>query len=359
MAQTTAAPTRRPRYVAASNVRTLAVDANIAREAYTLATLQALARHGTLRAQGVARSVFPTRSAVAGHSAAKRVLKGCVEQKLAKAQRKPGAQHIYYALTRTGAALVNEQAPARVPAQDTTKLLRGDMSKAVHREWTAAIVEAAGNREGLESFGELEIQRLPGAVSSTLIGDRFKGQHMPDALTFHRESRTVVWHEVELSRRSQWAPEFLKREQDKEREKAKSEKRSPREVRSGQMQLEHLLRTLRTARVLARGGIEYQVMLVAHCGNELIRREFSRVVERAFPRDNFEKFPAKLEVLDPGRHYRVNWNASERFGFFEILLQDLPAEDPGEVSIYSADLLWPDAPQELREKEISEKFLAN
>lgn len=348
----------RPRYVAPERVRTLVVDGHTARDAYVRATLRALARHGTLRMQGVARAVFGTRDAVAGHAAAKRTLKGCVEQGLVEARRKPGTQNVYYALTRRGAEWLNATDPQPTPASPTVKLLAGAMLKAEHREWTAAIVEAAQAREGLESFGELEIQRMPSAVSPTLVDERFGGQHMPDALTFYREGRTVVWHEVELSRRNHWTDEVRAREQRRENARAKAKNTEPRQMRSGRSQFIRLLQTLRAGRILVRNKTEYQFILVLHCGSDLIRSELSRLIEGAFPYDPSRKFPARLEAVDPGRQYRVNWNAGDNLGFFQILLQDLPASDSADVSVYSADLLWPDAPQDLREHPVSERFIA-
>ena len=349
----------RKRYVAPDKVRTLVVDGHTAREAYVMATLKALARHGTLRMQGVARAVFATRDAVAGHAAAKRTLKACVEQRLVEARRKPGTQQVYYALTRQGAQSLDASGMQLLPASSTVKLLSGSMLKAEHREWAAAIVEAAEAREGLKSYGELEIQRMPGTVSRTLVDERFKGQHMPDALTFHAEERLVVWHEVELSRRNHWTEAIRAREQRRENTRAKARRTEPRTMRSGRSQFVHLLQTLRAARVLEHRGVMHQVVLVAHCGTDLIRSELARLVEGAFVRDTFDAFPAALDVMDPGRHYRVNWNASDRFGFFEIWLQALPASDSAEMSVYSADLLWPDAPHAVREHPISERFIAS
>lgn len=350
--------TQRRRYVEPNNVRTLSVSGHEARETYILETLKALARHGTLRAQGVAKAVFPTREGVAGVSAAQRVLRACLQRKLVEGKRNPGTQHVYYALTVRGAELLNERDPMQVPAQSTAHLLKGEMLKAEHREWTAAIVTAASCRAALTSYGELEIQRNPQLVSKTLLDERFRGQHVPDALTFYADDRKVVWHEVELSRRNHWSASVIERKQREENARAKQRGSVPRKVRSGRQNFVHLLRTIRTARVLVHKGKEHDIVLVVHCATPLIRQELSRLVEEAYMADALETFPARLAVLEEGRHYRVNWNASGLQTFLEVWLQDLPAKEPSAVSVYDNELLWPDAPHEVREPEVSERFIA-
>lgn len=356
--QRTAGEKVRPRYVTPDKVRTLKCDATVAQEAYILETLRLLAHFGTLRAQTVGRAVFSGRSEIAAHAAAKRTLKACVERNLVEAQRKPGTQHFYYALTRAGAVHVNERGTVNFAATSGRALLTGDMLKAVHREWTSTIAITAAQRESLISIGELEIQRDPGAVSSTLVDERFKGQHVPDVLTFYRENMIVVWHEVELSRRNHWGEMTQRRKDAAERVRAKKAGVNPRVMRSGRDQFVHLMRTLRQAYVLRRVDGEYRLLFVAHCASELIRSELSRLVEHAFsPSQRDGYFRPELEVLTAGLHYRVNYDNGTQH-HFDVYLQMLPCEDPANAPVHCQELLWMDAPHDPRDGPLSDRFIA-
>lgn len=342
--------------IEAERVRTLAVDATRAQDAYILAALKLLARHGTLRAHTLGKAMFSSRSDVAAHAAAKRTLAAAMKQGLVDAKRRTGTQHVFYALTKRGADTLNARDPSPALAVSGVSLLAGDMTKANHREWCAVIAEAAAKREGLESYGELEIHREPASVSKSLVNEFFAGQHVPDVLTFHEDEHLVVWHEVELSRRNSLSPTSRKR-----LEVAEKKKVSPTKVRDGREQFAHLLQTLRKARTLSHDWTLFEVMLVCHCATELIRSELSRLIVATFGKpDQFSAFPAKLETLEPGRHYRVNFEvgprATERS--FEMLLNLLPTDDPAKASVFDAELLWPDAPHGLREDPLSEKFIA-
>jgi hypothetical protein len=356
--QQTAAAKARPRYVTPDKVRTLKCDATVAQDAYILATLELLADFGTLRAQTIGKALFSGRSEVAAHAAAKRTLKACVERKLIESRRKPGTQHVYYALTRAGAMHINERGALFSAATSGRALLTGDMLKANHREWVANIVIAARKRDGVDSFGELAIQREPSAVSTTLVDERFKGQHAPDALTFNQHQMVVVWHEVELSRRNAWSDMTQHRKESKERDRAKKAGVHPRVMRSGRDQFVHLMRTLREAYVLCRADGEYRLVFVAHCATKLICQELSRLVEQAFTLSHRDgMFRPELEVLDPGMHYRVNYNNGKEHRF-DVYLQMLPCADVAEAPVFSQEMLWPDAPHHLREDPLSDKFIA-
>lgn len=348
---------KRVRAVADDRVRTLAVDATRAQEAYLSAALRALSRHGTLRAQTLGKALFSTRTDTAAHGAAKRTLAAAVKRGLVDGRRRIGSQQVFYALTKRGADYLNATAPLPYAAVSGLSLLSGDMRKANHREWASTIATAADKREGLVSFGELEVQREPAAVSKTLLGERFQGQHLPDALTFDTDTDKAVWHEVELSRRTHWSNLTQARKQAAENAKVKRGE-TARRARSGRDQFVHLLQQLRAARFLTRAGKDFEVVLVAHCASELIRVELGRLVVAAFGTpDTFSAYPAKLETHEEGRHYSVNF-LSNRSGSFDIWLQDLPADDPAKASVFDTELLWPDAPQHLREDSLSEAFIA-
>lgn len=354
----TAGATVRPRYVAPDKVRTLRCDAAVAQDTYILETLRLLSHFGTLRAHSVGKALFSGRSAVAAHAAAKRALKACVARNFVQARRRPGTQHVYYALTRTGAIYVNERGALFTAAASGLPLLRGDMLKANHREWVANITIAASKRIGLESFGELAIQREPGAVSMTLVDERFKGQHVPDALTFDRDQKVVVWHEVELSRRNAWSNLTQGRRDSEERKRAKKIGVSPRIMRSGRAQFVHLMRTLREAYILRRADGEYRLVFVAHCACKLIRTELSRLVEEAFvPSTRDGMFRPQLEVLESEVQYRVNYDNGKPHRF-DIYLQMLPCADAADAPVFSQDMLWPDAPHHVREDPLSDKYIA-
>lgn len=348
----------RPRYVRPDKVRTLRCDAAVVQDAYVVATLCALAHFGTLRAQTVGKALFSGRSPVAAHSAAKRALKACVARKFVEARRRPGTQHVYYALTRAGAVVANERGALFTAAVSGLALLKGGMIKANHREWVANITVAASKRIGLESFGELAIQREPGAVSMTLVDERFKGQHVPDALTFDSHQKVVVWHEVELSRRNAWSNLTQARIDSGERKRAKSAGVNPRIKRSGRDQFVHLMRTLREAYVLHRADGEYRLVFVAHCATKLIRAELSRLVEQSFaPSLRDGMFRPELEVLEAEVHYRVNYDNGTHYRL-DIHLQMLPCEDAAEAPVFAQEMLWPDAPHHVRDDPLSDKFIA-
>jgi len=356
--QQIAAAKARPRYVSPDKVRTLKCDATVAQDAYILATLELLADFGTLRAQTIGKALFSGRSEVAAHAAAKRTLKVCVERKLIESRRKPGTQHVYYALTRAGAVHINERSALFSAATSGCVLLTGNMLKSNHREWVANIVIAARKRADLKSFGELAIQRELGAVSPTLVDERFKGQHVPDALTFDCYNKVVVWHEVELSRRNHWSDMTQHRNDAAERKRAGKAGVNPRVMRSGREQFVHLMRALRQAFVLRCTDGEYRLMFVAHCANELIRTELARLVERAFaPSFHDGMFRPELDIVDPGVHYRVNYDNGTQ-NRFDVHLQMLPCEDPANAPVFSQELLWPDAPHGVIEDPLSDEFIA-
>ncbi len=296
----------------------LKVSAAKAKAAYLMEALAHLNEFGKGRAASIAYALFPARGSQAAYAATKRVLAGACKRGLVEHSDEAGTQFRYYALTRRGAAYLNERIDLPGGAHATTTTLNSH-ARAAHREWTTLLTLWARNQQGLEPVNEFALWGVGGQ------GVRAQFAAVPDGLTFDLDpaQSTVYWHEIELSRRSQWTQE--------ETAKAKKEaERADKVFRgSGKHIFQTLLRRVQQQRYVVRGGREFNVCLVLHCASEQIKRELSGWIEATFKDNHVAEYG--LRKLDGGR-YSLNYaggQGSSGTGF-NILLVDLP-ENPAVV----------------------------
>ncbi|WP_141100624.1 hypothetical protein [Roseateles aquatilis] len=231
--------------------RFLIVDALLARRHYLLEALELLMRYGTLRVQGLAFGLFPNRSQPAALAAAQRVVANAVHRGFMVSADDAASRFRYYALSAAGARFIRDEGGTDTAAP-TTYLLR-KLTRAHHREWTN-ICSIAARRRGLESYAETDYL---GQSFRADLNERFG--HIPDALTFADLGNrpTVVWHEIELSRRSMRNLQLRPLKPDEQ-------------DNSGIGKWRQLLHTLRQRCALTHQGIDHRLMLVVHCASSTL-----------------------------------------------------------------------------------------
>ena len=199
-------------------LRRATVDTTVLRDSYLLQALALLLRHGHLRAYAIAYALFPGRTASAGLAAAQRVLAGGIKSSYIVGGTDKKTSRRFYALTGKGARHLAENdrkydyahstrdtldallsPPGSDQAATPDKKLR-TLPRWQHREWASLITMASNQRENCFGLAEYELW----GVLKDQLKTNFRSY--PDALTFHVPSSTVVWHEVETSRRKRTYP---------------------------------------------------------------------------------------------------------------------------------------------------------
>jgi hypothetical protein len=305
-----------------NKTRYLLVDALDARQHYLTEALKLLMRYGTLKMHGLAYGLYPNRTMKAAMAAAHRVASHALKLGFIRSADDPGTRFRYYALTAAGARFLREHGGPD-DAESTTHLLK-KLTRAHHREWTNLCSIAAIRRQ-LESYAETDYFRK--SFRAELL-ERFG--HIPDALTYAEIGNipTVVWHEIELSRRSM--------------RNLETRPLAPGELdRSGIGKWLHLLGTLRQRRVLTHKGTDHQVRLVVHCANSTLLSILAKHLKHYAERLQLP-YTGKVHVSDsslPAHLQTPIWAqfqlpfASRGTGMFGVLLQLLPngGEDTRDV----------------------------
>lgn len=367
------APAAHGRRVKPERMRALKVDGNVARHHYLVRALRHIAEVKTARAHSLAFKLFPARGRCAAFAAAERVLAHGVARGFLAYQEHPATQRRYYALTKPGAAWLQEQQPELGPVEKSIEHLTPAMSKAEHREWTSMLAISSNLRVGLSGMDEFHIHGPAGEEIRKYFS------HIPDALTIWDEAKVAIWHEVETSRRSVWTPEQRKKQEANARNIANRQARELnskgrrkadgtfyraedvyRKPMSDTDRFGHLVKQLRQMRYLPwklegeTRETELDIMLLLHCKTAVIQRERARQIRAMFGNELFVQEKVRDE------HFELNYeHKSPRGNRLNIYLTRIPAD---------ADLVWhdtghlpfPGAPQTLRKEllEESEQFMA-
>ena len=221
-----------------------------AQRAYLLAFLRLVHQHECVRMYTVAFALFPNRTQSAALAAAQRVVTNAKQQRYIQSVNWMDS-HRYYALTKRGAAFLNELDP-ELEAHSTMHALHLENKR--HRHWGVLIAIASAQR-GMEGFSEALISGEMHNDITTYFG------HTPDAVTI--ANNIAVWHEVETSRRST------------------TRRAETQGTLCGAEKLTHLVRTIREKRVLEHRGWAYPLILVMHCAGEAIERSVRAILDAA------------------------------------------------------------------------------
>lgn len=285
-----------------------------AREAYLVRALAHLNEFKIGRVQSLAYALFPLRTQAAALAATQRVTAHAVDLRLVTYKDEVTTQHRYYALTRRGARYLNERADLAVPATQTNAKLEC-LVRAPHREFTTLLTCWARAQEGLLPVNEFELWALDTCGE---VRERF--QAIPDGLTFDLDPATpvVYWHEIELSRRSQWT--------DEETAKAKAAYAvSGKPFRgSGKRLFKVLLWRIHRLRYIAHAGREFDVRLVLHCATPQIKRDLSAFIEETFTDNEVTAFGLRKISDGYALKYAGGDGGGQRGDGFLILLDLLP-----------------------------------
>jgi hypothetical protein len=264
--------------------RHLTRDGVQVRERNHAAVLQLLHTFGVMRCHDVALAMFPARSPAAAHAAALRALGAGVERGTIAVATCRLTRHTYYALSDTGARWLRTLDPA-VEWRSTASMLRRVAQpghQLAHHQWSTLIALTARAR-GIEAESEYSLfGRLHGAFERWI-------SRMPDAVTLQAIEGlgdALVWHEVEVSRRSTTASESARRYAERKGARALS----------GREKLEQLLRRLSKEKSCSVFGEPRVVALALHCATEKIERECSKVIESVFA-GQFSMFPSDGQRL--------------------------------------------------------------
>jgi hypothetical protein len=294
--------------------RVLTADAVEVQEHYLNEALNLLLRAGTLRVHGFAFALFPARSKAAALAAAQRVVANATKLGFMKPEDEVKTRHRYYALTAAGARHLRQGGTAW--AESTVSLLK-KLMRAHHREWTNMCAISAVSR-GMESYAEDDYY---GRSFRKDLSAYFKA--VPDVLTFtHIGNRpTVVWHEVELSRRSaRAASRPLLGDDEKDL--------------SGIAKFRSLLHSLRCRRVLVHNEVEYTLMLYVHCANTTLKSVLEKHLA-SYARDN------AVRIAGSDGAYRMPFE-SKGMGELEIRFTVLPLKGRKTEAVWhdTDDLPW-------------------
>lgn len=322
------APTKRARRVAVERMRSLTVSSEVAREEYTLKLLEHLAEFVLARCHGLAYALFPTRSQPAAAAAVLRVLSYAGELGLVEHRDDPATTYRYYALTRKGAAYLNDRIDRPTKAKATSSKLT-NLARAAHREWTTMLTVWARLQSGLEAMNEFD---LWGTVAAD-TRERF--QAVPDGLTFDLDpaAPVVYWHEMELSRRSQWTALETRKAKDEARRAGKPFRGS------GKYLFQSLIWRIHRLRYITNRGREFDIRLVLHCATGQIRRDLASFIELTF--QDTEALTYGLRRLDGGDRYLLDYaglRKGQKGEGFLIILDTLP---PSPAKVWHGDGVFP------------------
>lgn len=276
-----------------------------AQRAYLLAFLHLVRQHECVRMFTVAYALFPNRTQSAALAAAQRVVTNAKRLRYIQSVNWMDS-HRYYALTKRGAAFVNELDP-ELCAHSTTQALHLENKK--HRHWGVLIAIASEHR-GMQGFSEAQIAGQMHTDITTYFS------HTPDAVTI--DGDRAVWHEVETSRRST------------------ARRAETPETKCGAEKLVHLVQTIREKRVLEHQSWMHPITLVMHCAGDAIERSVRVTIEAAIK-------PHKGEANKHG--YSVPCDGADSDPLI-IIINLLPLEpDDG---AWRGVLPWADCPGEVR-----------
>lgn len=285
----------------------LTAPGHVVQHAYLIKCLSLMHDFGALRVPVVGFAMFPGRAPSAALAAAHRVVTNALQLEYIEYVIAPDSRR-YYALTLRGARMLHS-VDASYCVKAGAPALR--MQHREHREW-CNIIALASRHRGMLSMSEPQIK---GAMYAEIV--RYFG-HVPDAVTYYDDEHSnpcAMWHEVELSRRSQGSKN------------------------SGDKKLAHLVMTLIEKRYLTRGERTHDISLTLHCATAKIERECRRIVEAALA-----AHATSLAELDDDAEAsyvaQIGTGASRRW--FSVYVTQLPATVEGAWSCPA--LPWPGAP---------------
>ena len=309
--------------------RTLTVDGNQVSASYLVSLLKHLSEFGTARTHSLAYALFPARTQTAAIAAIQRSLANAVSLGYVQFGAVEKTQHRFYALTKKGAAFLTDAQPELGPVSATTHLLKS-MKKAEHREWTTMLTVWARLHNGLEAMNETALLGTPGKE----LNARFN--HKPDGLTFDTtepERPVVFWHEVELSRRSQWTnAQFEKKRKATDKEKKPT-------AFCGRRLFIKLLKEIWQLQYVEHDGKQYDVQLVLHCAGNQIKSSLKRWVRETLADDFYNQ---RYDLNEYENYFTATFGNKKHHRRFTIVFTDLPS-DPGTVWHDSPVFPFPDA----------------